>query len=199
MSDTTAALPRLDGRKLRTCLGSFATGVTVITYLANGEPRGATVSSFTSVSLDPPLILVSVARTAKTASLLPGQPFVVNVLAANQRDVALHFAGRPRDDLDVPWSQDARTPRLRGTLAWLECVPWATYDGGDHLMFVGEVVHHDHRPGEPLLFHRGTFHTLGLAFDYLPPTTRRGEPRAAQWLSYAHQLHHLSEPGLISV
>jgi flavin reductase (DIM6/NTAB) family NADH-FMN oxidoreductase RutF len=82
-------------RHLRACFGKFATGVTVVTYRAGEEVRGVTMNSFTSVSLDPPLILLSVAKTARTSDALDRTDFAVNVLRVDQMDLALHFAGRP--------------------------------------------------------------------------------------------------------
>ncbi|WP_344970567.1 flavin reductase family protein [Salinactinospora qingdaonensis] len=182
---------------MRRSLASFATGVTVVTYAADGEPRGATVNSFTSVSLDPALVLVSFGRTTKAAQLLGDRPFTINVLAATQLSLAMNFAGRPSPNLTVPWSPETAVPRLHGTVAWLECLPWATYDGGDHLIFVGEVVRYDHRRGEPLLFHRGEFRTVGPAIADLPPFAMGHGARDSHWIGYAHRLHHVTEPGLV--
>src|SRR5438876_1877045 len=93
----------LEPRHLRTCLSRFVTGVAVVSYRATDEVRGLTVNSFTSVSLDPPLILVSLARTAKAVQHLSQVPFTINVLKASQFDVALQFAGRPRAGMQVEW------------------------------------------------------------------------------------------------
>src|SRR3954465_7893460 len=83
-------------RELRQCLGHFTTGVTVITCAgADGAPHGATVNAFTAVSLEPPLVLVSLDRRSRLCALLEAAPFTVNVLEASQKDLALHFAGRP--------------------------------------------------------------------------------------------------------
>ena len=149
-------------RTLRNVFGQFATGVTIVTYRdAGGTPRGATMNSFTSVSMDPPLVLVSVARNAKACDGLDGNEFTINILAANQADLALHFAGRPDPRLAVTWhGHTDGPPRLRGTTAWLQCRPWQTYDGGDHVLVVGEVVRHETRAAEPLTFHRGEFRRL---------------------------------------
>src|SRR4051812_30192735 len=112
---------KLDARAFRTCLGQYATGVAVVTYEGEDGPRGATINSFTSVSMDPPLVLVSFARPTTTARLLVDRPFVVNVLSSNQLDVALQFAGRPRPELQVPWSPSAEVPRLLGGVGWMQC------------------------------------------------------------------------------
>jgi len=188
---------KLDRRALRSCLGQFATGVAVVTYDGDEGPRGATINSFTSVSMDPPLVMVSFARHTTAARLLAGRPFTVNVLSSRQLDVALQFAGRPRQNLVVPWSPDAKVPRLRGTVAWLQCRPWATYDGGDHLMYVGEVVHHDSRRGDPLLFHRGEFRMVGVGIYELPRVVHFDGRPIAPWVGRAHRLHEVSEAGVI--
>jgi flavin reductase (DIM6/NTAB) family NADH-FMN oxidoreductase RutF len=145
---------------LRDCLSRFVTGVAVVSYRAEGATRGLTVNSFTSVSLDPPLVLVSVARSARAAAHLGHGPFTVNVLSAAQLDVALHFAGRLRDPLQVTWqaTSDHLAPALAGALATFRCDRWRSYDGGDHRLHLGRVVEATARgEGEPLLFHRGKF------------------------------------------
>ncbi|AWK70292.1 hypothetical protein CBI38_00565 [Rhodococcus oxybenzonivorans] len=144
---------------LRKCLGSFPTGVAVITYASPEGPRGATVNSFVSVSLDPALILVSIAKTARSREGLDNVSFAVNVLGTHQCDVAMHFAGRPNECLRVPWQQDAEVPRLRECAAWLQCAPWRSVEAGDHVLFIGEVVAHGHHPSDPLIFHAGAFRT----------------------------------------
>ncbi|HEY8343101.1 MAG TPA: flavin reductase family protein [Calditerricola sp.] len=150
----------MDTRQLRNCFGRFATGVTVVTYPAEGERYGITVNAFTSVSLDPPLLLVSIDRRAKACGKLEGRPFTVNILAADQQDVALHFAGRPQEGLALQWEEGELAPRLGGVLAWIECAPWRAYDGGDHVLYLGEIRNFAYRDGEPLLFYSGKFARL---------------------------------------
>lgn len=156
----------IDPKELRRALGHFATGVTVITCRGqDGQPHGATVNAFTAVSLEPPLVLVSLDRRSKVCSLVESRPFTVNVLEAGQKDLAMHFAGKPCQN--VEWDADGAcgAPRLGGALAHISCLPWQHYDGGDHVLYLGEVqefhVHHGH----PLLFHTGKFHQLGDDFD----------------------------------
>lgn len=165
----------VDPRLLRTCLGHFATGVTIVTCEVAGAPHGATVNAFTAVSLDPALVLVSLARGSKACRHLAGRPFTVNVLGEEQRDLALHFAGRraaapPRwvrpDPGLAPWLGDA--------LATVACSPWAEYDGGDHVLFVGRVEEFGCRSdGRPLVFYQGDFHRLP------PPDASRDPGRVA--------------------
>jgi flavin reductase (DIM6/NTAB) family NADH-FMN oxidoreductase RutF len=183
----------LDTRQLRSCFGHFATGVTVVTYFADGEARGATVNSFTSVSMDPPLLLVSLAKTARVCSALPDKPFAINVLAEDQVDLALHFAGRTRPGFEVPWVPDAAVPRLRGTVAWFTCKPWATYDGGDHRLYVGEVARYDSCRIKPLVFFTGDFRAVGLALYELPRIVPLDGRPIAEWVGLAHRLQQISE------
>lgn len=142
----------MDPRELRTAFGRFATGVTVVTCRGDDGPHGLTVNSFTSVSLDPPLVLVSIDRRANAARYLSGRPFAVNVLTAGQEALAWQFAGRPQDDLTVAWVEGSLTPRLAESLAYFECSPWREYDGGDHVLFLGRVEEFAYTDGAPLLF-----------------------------------------------
>ncbi|MER5304913.1 flavin reductase family protein [Streptomyces lasiicapitis] len=158
----------IDPQQLRTCLGHFATGVTVVTCAVGEELHGATVSAFMAVSLAPPLVLISLNRASKAARLLPDRPFTVNVLSEEQHDLALRFSGRSTGhDSTPPWQpvperpERHLAPALRGSLATFFCSPWACHDGGDHLLFLGRVESVDQRPGaQPLLFYRSTFHAL---------------------------------------
>jgi flavin reductase (DIM6/NTAB) family NADH-FMN oxidoreductase RutF len=189
--------PDLTPRELRRCLGQYATGVAVVTYTTDDGPRGATNNSFTSISVDPPLVMVSFARHTNAARYLDHTPFVVNVLASTQLDIALQFAGKPQEGLEVPWSDAAQVPRLRGTVAWLECRPWATHDGGDHLIYLGRVVRHGSRHGEPLVFHRGQFRMVGIGVYDLPRVVQLDGRPLAPWVGHAHRLHEATEPGYL--
>lgn len=152
----------MDDRAFRDCLGRFATGVTVVTCDVDGEPHGATVNAFTAVSLDPPLVLASLARQAKACRHLSGRPFTVNVLRADQAEIALRFAGRSTEGT-VRWErpEPGLPPRLSGCLASIACRPWAEHEAGDHGLFLGEVVRIEHSEDEPLIFFRGAFRELG--------------------------------------
>lgn len=168
----------IEARELRSCLGHFATGVTVITCEVDGRPHGATVNAFTAVSLDPPLVQVCLDRRSKACRYLADQPFTVNVLTKPQDDLALHFAGksRPRGSLEpreLGWepTEPGLAPKLSGSLATIACIPWRHYDGGDHVLYLGEVQRFeyaaDHR-AEPLVFYLGAFRDLGPAFETVP-------------------------------
>ncbi|GAY07284.1 flavin reductase family protein [Pseudonocardia sp. N23] len=148
-------------QQLRVAFGRFATGVTVVTCRNHdGLPHGATVNAFTAVSLDPALCQVTLTRKSKACSYLEGAPFAVNVLGQGQVDTAWHFAGRPAEP-EPEWLEREATPYLVGSSAVYFCRPWRTYDGGDHLIVVGEVEHLDVADDEPLLFYRGAFREIG--------------------------------------
>ncbi|GAA1248172.1 hypothetical protein GCM10009676_38080 [Prauserella halophila] len=151
----------MDSKTLRTAFGRFATGVTVITCRSSdGEPHGATVTAFMPVSLDPPLITVALTRTSRACAYLDGAPFAVNVLAADQAEVAMNFAGRPAAD-PVRWEPGPTAPVLAGTAATVSCGPYRTDDGGDHLLFLGEVAAVETTTRPPLLFSDSTFVEVG--------------------------------------
>lgn len=149
------------GRPLRDALGQFATGVTVVTTVtAAGEPAGLTVNSFTSVSLDPPLVLWNLARrSANWEAFSDVEYFAVNVLAADQEPLAMAFAvpkGDPFAGLEFDKGIEG-LPLLPGALAQFECRLTSRQSGGDHEMLMGEVLDYHDLGGEPLLFHRGNF------------------------------------------
>jgi flavin reductase (DIM6/NTAB) family NADH-FMN oxidoreductase RutF len=177
----------IDSRTLRTALGHFATGVTVVTYAADGERYGVTVNAFTAVSLDPPLILVSLDRRSRASEKLPGRPFVVNVLSAAQCDLALNFAGKPDTELDVSWATEADecSPRFSDSSAWFACTPWQAHDGGDHVLVLGEVQELDLSGGEPLLFYGGRFRAVGGFPDAVVEPTFVPDPG---WFGETHHL-----------
>jgi flavin reductase (DIM6/NTAB) family NADH-FMN oxidoreductase RutF len=153
-----SAVLRPHEQHFRGSLGRFATGVAVVTFDTDEGRHGITVNSFTSVSLDPPLVLVSIARTTKSHDELAGRPFTVNVLGAEQRALASNFGGTPTGE--PRWVEGTVAPRLAGVLSYFECTPWAAYDGGDHTLYLGEVVSFDYRAGDALGFVNGQFTTI---------------------------------------
>jgi flavin reductase (DIM6/NTAB) family NADH-FMN oxidoreductase RutF len=149
--------------EFRRALGYFATGVTVVTYVPDevDEYRGTTVNSFTSVSLRPPLVLVSLGRqTRAAAALWPGSRYAVNVLHHGQRDLAMHFAGRPDPATRVVWEMRSGVPHLAGCAAYFRCVARDVHEAGDHLLVVGLVEEYQAHGHPPLLFYRGAFEQL---------------------------------------
>jgi flavin reductase (DIM6/NTAB) family NADH-FMN oxidoreductase RutF len=159
----------IDPADLRRALSFFPTGVAVVTTLgAAGEPVGVTISSFNSVSLDPPLILWSLARTASRRPAFAAHgAFAVNVLAAAQEGLARHFAVTKGDRFaGVGWRPGlAGVPVLDGAAATFECAPWAIYPGGDHEIVLGEVRRFDHADAVPLVFGKGLFAPLVAVAD----------------------------------
>ena len=162
----------VDPRQLRNCLGHFATGVTVVTCTRDGEPHGATVNAFTSVSLDPPLVLVSVDHRTRMHGLLPDtRRYGVSVLGCEQERVAWHFAGRPLRDAGELFCWVDDVPFVQGAIAQVGCSLHAAHEAGDHTLYLGRVEHLHSEPGEPLLFHAGRFSRLspeeqGLAHSW---------------------------------
>jgi 3-hydroxy-9,10-secoandrosta-1,3,5(10)-triene-9,17-dione monooxygenase reductase component len=156
--------PAVDPQALRHALGQFATGVTVVTTLAAGRPVGMTVNSFASVSLDPPLILWSVGRSAECyQAFANAAQFRVHVLAADQEPVSRRFATRGAEKFSVgDWTfpTDA-PPQLAGCVAWFECRSASRHPEGDHLVLVGRVIAQGATGGAPLLFHDSRYGRLG--------------------------------------
>ena len=178
----------LDTRQLRRCFGHFATGVTVVTYRSGEAIYGVTVNSFTSVSLDPPLALVSINRKATACRLLEGNGFTVNLLGVEQNGLVWHFAGSPKEEPDVAWEEGEFAPRLGGCIAWIECGPWRSYDGGDHVLHVGEVKNFESYGGTPLLFYSGKLHHIGHPTDGIPWTGSMDSPESMGWFGTSVRL-----------
>jgi flavin reductase (DIM6/NTAB) family NADH-FMN oxidoreductase RutF/pimeloyl-ACP methyl ester carboxylesterase len=158
-----------DPRVLRDALGCFATGVTVVTTTnRDGDPIGLTANSFTSVSLDPPLILFCLAKSSGSLEAFEtARGFAVNVLHIGQQPASARFARRdgPRFE-GMLWEagEAGAAPLLSGSLASFDCVRRAVYDGGDHLIFLGEVRSARFEPHrDPLLFFRGKYRRLHFA------------------------------------
>ncbi|MBA4864908.1 flavin reductase family protein [Streptomyces sp. PSKA54] len=160
----------VDAAEFRRVLGSFATGVTVVTAPAGEEedgPAGFACQSFSSLSLDPPLVAFMVARTSTTwPRIARAGVFCVNILGAHQGDLCRGFAVSGADKfagVDYDPAPVSGSPRLSGAPAWIDCTIQAVHTGGDHLIVVGRVNALgtlDDGPGDPLLFHRGRFGRL---------------------------------------
>jgi len=158
---TEGAPSALDARHLRSCLGMFATGVTIVTTRAeDGGFIGLTANSFNSLSLDPPLVLWSLhERAGSVAAFTGASHFAVNVLDARQLGLALRFS-RPGTNRFAGVTVHAGlggAPLIDGALAWFECETRTHHSYGDHLLFIGEVRRCARAPGTPLVFQQGTF------------------------------------------
>jgi len=164
MTDQTA----VDQRLFRDVMGTFATGVTVVTLDVDGEPRGMTANAVLSLSLDPPLVVVCVQRTGSMHELFDeATGFGVNILAANQRAISDLFAshGVPDEPMGGFEYRSGVTgvPLLAGTVGHVECRITERLPGGDHTIVIGEAVEvgYDTEDADPLLFHRGRYRLLG--------------------------------------
>lgn len=168
LADAADARP-IDPKALRGALGAFATGVTVITTRQpDGTPRGFTANSFTSVSLDPPLLLVCLAKSAHSCEVFAQAPhFAVNVLAEGQKAISGLFASRAADKFQqCDWTAGhAQMPILTGALAQFTCARHRLVDAGDHLVLIGRVMDFHTGPGQPLGYFRGNYFSIGLEND----------------------------------
>jgi flavin reductase (DIM6/NTAB) family NADH-FMN oxidoreductase RutF len=164
-----AAPAAFDERQFRDALAQFATGVTIVCARADAQRYvGFTANSFNSVSLDPPLVLWSLARRSPSlAAFEAAERYAVNVLALGQVELARRFSRPHADrfaevDYRLGWSE---APLIEGCVAWLECRHHARHREGDHILFIGEVVTVERARGSPLLFHHGRYGTVTEAPD----------------------------------
>jgi flavin reductase (DIM6/NTAB) family NADH-FMN oxidoreductase RutF len=153
----------IDESRFRQVMGYFPSGVTVVTTEHRGQHFGLTVSSFTSLSLRPPLVLVCIDKlgVAHTALMESGR-FAVHILAEHQEHLSRRFAAREGDKFaGVSWQRgELGVPVLAGVLAAFECRTTDRLPGGDHTIFVGEVINTTINEGAPLLYYRGGYHEL---------------------------------------
>jgi flavin reductase len=159
------------GKEFRSTVGAFATGVTVVTTRGEEHAYGMTANAFSSVSLDPPLILVCVINPSEGAEhITRNGVFAVNILGVDQEPMSRYFASRDRPKgrdafRDVPHRIAASgSPILEGAAAFMDCRLHATHEAGDHLIFIGEVLELDvQEDGTPLVFHGGGYKLLAPA------------------------------------
>lgn len=146
-------------REFRDALGRFATGVTIVTTATQDGPMGITANSFASVSLDPPIVLWSIARSSKRFDAFAGcENFAVHVLGADQLDLGRRFARSGEAFEGLPVSTNAAgVPLLSNCLSRFECVRIAAHEGGDHMIMLGRVTNAMLTEGEPLLFAGGEY------------------------------------------
>lgn len=155
--------PALDPRALRDAFGTFMTGVTVVTTIdADGKPLGFTANSFSSVSLDPALLLVSIARSSGNyEAFVTGKGFAVNILSEGQKDISSTFARRVEDRFaSVYWRRGPEgSPLIAGVSAWFDCVLHQVVEAGDHAILIGRITAFEATPAAGLGYYRGSYFT----------------------------------------
>lgn len=159
----------LDPALFRKVMGSFATGVTVLSTEAAGEVRGMTANAFMSGSLHPPLCVISVNTRARLhACLVEAGHFGVSILARDQEKLSLHFSGGPVADLAPEFTRAGRTPVLAGACATIAADIEARHDCGDHSLFIGRIVHLQAFARAPLIVHEGRYASLTYSLERAP-------------------------------
>jgi flavin reductase (DIM6/NTAB) family NADH-FMN oxidoreductase RutF len=157
----TGGAEQIDIEDFKRAAGSFITGVTVVTVRDDqGKLRGFTANSFTSVSLDPPLVLVCLHRSAPSLhAFRAGRGFTINVLSAAQEWISRHFARLSADKFATIRYQLGATgsPNIEGCIAHIDCTLETSYDGGDHVILLGRVRRVSSGEGPPLIFHRSRY------------------------------------------
>ncbi len=181
-------MSRFNPQDLRRALGAFATGVTVVTTIDSvGQPRGFTANSFTSVSLDPPLVLVCVAKAAPSCSVFSNtEHFAINILAESQRAVSASFSSKDGKRFsEINWQKGSTgSPLIEEVVAWFECVKHDTVDAGDHFILLGRVVDYQYTSKTPIGYCRGAYVTFGLAEAAIRASEHQDLMRVAAIVEY---------------
>lgn len=144
-------------------MGKFATGVTVITTKLDRETYGMTANAFMSVSLNPPLVVISIGEKASMLRRIEeSQTFAVNILAEDQQHLSQHFAGQRQEEKEMPFTELEGYPVLDGTVAQIVCDVVSSYVEGDHTLFIGKVKAIQLEEKSPLLFFGGKYNKLSI-------------------------------------
>jgi flavin reductase (DIM6/NTAB) family NADH-FMN oxidoreductase RutF len=187
-----------DTTGFRQALGAFVTGVTVVTTIqADGTPRGFTANSFTSVSLDPPLVLVCIAKSAASFEVFSQAPqFAVSVLAEDQKDVSGVFASKSPDKFaQVAWqTRTTGAPVMHGAAAHFDCATHQMIDAGDHIILLGRVLDFAHAGVSPLGYCRGAYVSFSLSQDALAATAASEHAQVGAILENADGIVLLETP-----
>ncbi|MEO8971526.1 MAG: flavin reductase family protein [Ktedonobacteraceae bacterium] len=150
--------PAMDAQLFRKTLGRFATGVSVITIAHEEHVHGMTANAFMSVSLHPPLVLISIGQHAQMYKLLvPDSRYGVSMLSDDQEGLSRHFGGRPMDGLEITFLREKGVPLLKGAIAHVVARVVDIHQAGDHTLFLGEVEYLHVGHGSPLLFYAGSY------------------------------------------
>ncbi|MBS4171771.1 flavin reductase family protein [Bacillus sp. FJAT-49736] len=151
----------MDDRTFRDAMGKFATGVTIITTSVNNQVHGMTANAFMSVSLNPKLVLISIGEKANMNRLIQESGnFGISILTKDQQDMSMYFAGQLKEKrmIDFDWMQDI--PVVPDSMANITCKVHASYQAGDHTLYIGEVIDIVVKDGEPLAFFEGKYRNL---------------------------------------
>ena len=151
----------MDDRQFRTAMGKFATGVTVIATDVDGDVHGMTANAFMSVSLDPKLVVISIGEKARILEKIKqSKTFSVNILAADQQELSMIFAGQLKEHREVIFDRLDGKPVLAGAVAQIACEVSAEHVEGDHTLFIGRVTDIQLEDAEPLIFYSGRYRSL---------------------------------------
>ncbi|MDR7076228.1 flavin reductase (DIM6/NTAB) family NADH-FMN oxidoreductase RutF [Neobacillus niacini] len=151
----------MDDRQFRTAMGKFATGVTVIATDLDGDVHGMTANAFMSVSLDPKLVVISIGEKARILEKIKqSKTFSVNILAADQQELSMIFAGQLKEHREVEFDRLDGKPVLKGAVAQIACEVSAEHLEGDHTLFIGRVTDIHLEDAEPLVFYSGKYRAL---------------------------------------
>ena len=182
----------LDPLDLRRAFGSFATGVTIVTTIDNaGEVYGFTANSFTSVSLDPPLLLVNIAKSAYGLDVFTNaEGFAINILAEKQKTLSNTFASPGADKFNaVDWTvKTTGSPVFDGVIAWFDCANYQQVDAGDHIILIGRVLNYSYNAESPLGFCRGAYVSFGLSPQMLQLVSGAGNLKVGALIEHNEQI-----------
>ncbi|MDN3018384.1 flavin reductase family protein [Paenibacillus sp. BSR1-1] len=151
----------MDDRQFRQAMGKFATGVTVITTELEGDIHGMTANAFMSVSLEPKLVVISIGEKAKILNKIKeSKIFTINILAADQQELSMIFAGQLKEHREVVFERLDGKPVLPGSVVQVACEVSAEHVEGDHILFIGKVTDIHLSDAEPLIFYSGKYRSL---------------------------------------
>ncbi|RPK03087.1 flavin reductase family protein [Priestia endophytica] len=151
----------MDSRTFRNAMGTFATGITVITTEINGDVSGMTANAFMSVSLEPKLIVVSIDKKSRLLEKIhKSKKYGISILSEAQQEYSMIFAGQIKEKREVEFDRIGGIPVLKEALLTLSCNVVAEHEAGDHILFIGEVTDLNINKGEPLVFYNGKYRNL---------------------------------------
>ncbi|MBC7814317.1 MAG: flavin reductase family protein [Burkholderiales bacterium] len=158
---SSATIGPIDSRQFRTCCGRFTTGITVVTTKVDDTVHGMTANGFMSVSLEPPLIAISLGHNTRLHQFMPqSMRYGISILDESQLAISNHFAGRPDDTLKIPFIEKVGMPLLDGALAHLVARVVDAHEAGDHTLYIAEVEYLNYADGRPLVYYAGGYNQL---------------------------------------